>query len=695
MPEVAQLLQEARDYLENGHMNEALNSCQRAAETAPSDTDAQFQLGMMYMRLNQPEEAEKALKKAVSLKEDSGPLRIALGNAQWASGHYADAVASFHKACHLDATRPEPYYRLAFAQEEMDDYADADRSYRSAIKRRKSWIEPNLGHCRMLCKLGRIREATRATGDLVKRHPDHPGVLVEAARANLAAGRADNSLKLMRRAAKKAPNNPPVLLMTAKALFASGSKQEAMGTFQKVINIAPHWPEALSSFAAVLQSIGHVDESEIYYERAAKYKPYSTRLLTELGYTMLNVRKVEEAKTVFENALAIKPRDASALAGKARILELEDKLEDAFDLLQTAVKEDSANGSVLTALGTVGRRLKKYDESAPYLEKAVDSGSLQPGTERSVCLTLANLFDAAGEYDKAWHYAERGNKFQPYTPALRKAVVGAFEELINVFTPEFLASADRSELDSEVPVIICGTPRSGTSLIEQILASHPEVYGCGELPDLPITATRSEKIIGKGGKYPFCLQEAKKNHLETLGNTYLEKLRGYSSFDAQRITDKLPHNFRHLGFLSLILPKARVVHCTRHPLDVAVSCYFHIFLGSHAYTADLKGFGEYYRLYRRLMRHWREVLDIKMLDMSYEDVTDNAEQRTRELLEFVGLEWNDACLEFHKSKRIVNSLSYDQVKQPIYRKSVRRYEHYIDHLQPLIEALGDELDSTS
>ncbi|MCK4871162.1 MAG: sulfotransferase [Phycisphaerales bacterium] len=690
MRDVDKQLQKVDALMRDGHTNEAHALCEQIVASAPDHAGARHRLGVILEHQGQLYEAITALREAVALDGRSGKIRISLGKALLAAREHDEAIDQFKIGCRLDPRKPEPFFQLAVACEAIEDLQGAVENYQAAINQGRNWPAPRLNLARTLSKLRRPDEAIRSLKPLLDRDPNQPDALAELARAHLTAGRTDEAMSLAKKAATTNPRNPRAHLIVGNALLARGMIGEAIATLQAVAAAAPNWQEAQTAVATALKSTGRMDEAEPYYEKAAQLSPIAPSVLCDLGFMKLNVRKFDESHEAFDLALVRRPDDANAIAGKAVVLDFLSELDEAYDLLTPVVDAHPSNSNVLVALGTVGRKLKRFSETAPILERAIASGSLPRSAERRVCLTLANLYDAAGEYDKAWHSASHGNKRQPCPPRARRAFRDRFRQLIDLFTSDFLDQAPRATETSQTTIIVCGMPRSGTSLVEQILASHPHVHGCGELPDLPRIAQRSAQMIGSGTPYPLCLAQASGEHLTQLGRTYLDVLEGHSA-TAARITDKLPHNFLHLGFLSLIQPNCRIIHCTRHPLDTCISCFFHDFLGTHAYTSDLSALGEYYRLYRGLMRHWRDVLDIRMLDVSYETLVDEQEKTSREMIAFCGLEWDDACLRFHKSKRIVNSLSYDQVRQPIYRKSIRRFDNYQPHLGPLVSALGDEL----
>ena len=226
------------------------------------------------------------------------------------------------------------------------------------------------------------------------------------------------------------------------------------------------------------------------------------------------------------------------------------------------------------------------------------------------------------------------------------------------------------------------------SLLE-ILSCHPSVHGGGELLELPGIVSSLPAETGSNKDFPACVSQLTQSVVDRMAEGYLERLTKLAP-GALRITDKLPHNFQHVGLIRLLFPNARILHCARNPLDTCLSCYFADFQGQHPYMYDLTSLGLHYHEYRRLMQHWRDALGIPMLEVRYEDLVENQEEISRSMIEYCGLEWDDRCLDFHKSDRRALTASYDQVRQPVYTRSVERWRNYEKYLQPLQDALGEE-----
>jgi hypothetical protein len=331
-------------------------------------------------------------------------------------------------------------------------------------------------------------------------------------------------------------------------------------------------------------------------------------------------------------------------------------------------------------------RVNRCPDAVAWLEEILADGLSERNDEARLHFCLGKIFDGMGEFDKAFAHFELGN-------TLKRVNFGAshyteeMDALKRFFTPTMLASLPRASNRSELPVFIVGMPRSGTTLVEQILASHPAVFGAGELEDINRLVRMLPSRLGGDTEYPQCLTNLGQELLDTMAQTYLDRLHGLAN-GALRVTDKMPHNFMSLGIIELMFPHARVIHCLRDPLDTCLSIHTHYdFNEHHGYAFDLRSLGEYYRKYLELMDHWRAVLSIPIFDLCYEDLISDQEGKSRALVEFCGLEWDPACLRFYESRRVANTMSHDQVRQPVYTKSIGRWKNYRRYLEPLNTAL--------
>ncbi len=320
--------------------------------------------------------------------------------------------------------------------------------------------------------------------------------------------------------------------------------------------------------------------------------------------------------------------------------------------------------------------------------RLAEAGDLPENQAVQLNFTLARALDAEDKYEEAFRYLERGNRLKAaqFDPEAHRQVV---DRIIHTFSAEFFEARHGWGDLSRLPILIVGMPRSGTTLVEQILASHPDVTAGGELTYLNELSKQLAADI-PALEYPEAIAAASATQINALGEEYVRQL-AMLSRGLPRVTDKLPPNFMRLGLIALCLPAAKVIHVRRHPFDTCLSIYFQNFEHEHAYAWDLTHLGAYYREYERLMDHWRRVVPLQTLEVQYEALVDNQEKLTRELLEYCDLSWDDRCLRFWETKRAVDTASLWQVRQPMYTRSVERWRHYESHLGPLRKARGVEV----
>jgi Flp pilus assembly protein TadD len=436
----------------------------------------------------------------------------------------------------------------------------------------------------------------------------------------------------------------------------------AAAAYQKATELAPDRPEYFNSLGVALQVQGDVAGAVPAFEKAISLKPDHTDSLLNRGTALGQLGRFEEACDQYEAVLDLKPNYLQALYqlalyGKSRD---QQKLKERFETAMAASK-GTLDEQVMHnfGLGEVCQRLGDNEASFAAYKR--------------------------GNEAKKRQLAENGKGFNP---ASHTAYV---TRNMAVFTPAFLKQRQAWGAASEAPVFVCGMPRSGTTLVEQIIASHPKAFGAGELKDISrVTVGLSEKWRGKLN-YPECVTKVTEAEAAAMGQSYLDAISKLAP-GAERVVDKMPANFINLGFIQTILPGARVIHTRRHPMDSCLSCYFQNFRESQFFSYDLGHLAAYYREYERLMAYWLKTLSIPILEVQYEELVDNQEEMTREIIEFLGLDWDDACLNFHKTERLVQTASAWQVRQPINKKAVQRWRKYEPWLGELREGLGSFAD---
>jgi tetratricopeptide (TPR) repeat protein len=520
-------------------------------------------------------------------------------------------------------------------------------------------------------------------------------VLASAAPAGVSAGPADRlSYPAPRMDAADTPNAPTDLPAAARpayerglALFREGRIGPAVEAFSAALRAAPRAAGVHAARGQARLVGGQVDEAIADLSRAAELAPERTDVRLQLGVALGNAGRVDEALAALDAVLAGAPRHADALLARAVVLEKAGRYDAGYEALSAALDEGASGYPAAFALALLGPRKGKGAEAVERIERTLAEGTLPPGQAESLHFEAGRILDRLERFDEAFAHYEAGNRLHP--GAFDLDAFGAHvDRIIATFSRETLDRLPRARHGSEVPVFVVGMPRSGTTLTEQILAAHPEVHGAGESPALQKVVNLIPAMTGKAAPWPECAARLGQGGVDTLAGRYLSEVRRPAP-DAARVTDKMPQNFLSLGLVALLFPSARVIHCVRDPVDTALSCYFQAFTQGHGYSFDLATLGAYYRHYRRLMDHWSAVLDISFMETRYEDMVADQEAMSRRLVDFVGLPWDEACLRFFESDRLAHTASYDQVRRPIYRRSVGRWRHYAPHLGPLFAALGD------
>jgi tetratricopeptide (TPR) repeat protein len=426
-------------------------------------------------------------------------------------------------------------------------------------------------------------------------------------------------------------------------------------------------------------------------QNAAKLLPHEAALHNNLGRAFTQHSRESEAEASFRRALEIKPDYPDAIFNLGGCLMDQGRLGEAETSYRELQKTKSGFIEGSFAIAQL-RKVKAGDENLAGLiavDEAVRCGATSLADKEAIFLhfALGKSYDDLGDHTKAFPHFIEGSRLKraalDYDPG---ATTRHFDSIMSNFDASTISRLRDGGDPSHLPIFVLGMPRSGTTLTEQIIASHPEVHGAGELPDMMAIAQRSIAAAN----FPDNVRQLDQAKLAAWGAEYVAGLRRRAP-DARCITDKMPANFQAIGLIHLMLPNAKIIHVNRNPVDTCLSCFTTLFKeGSLEYTYDLAELGRYYADYVRLMGHWRNVLpEGAFLDIQYEDIVADQEGQARRITEYCGLEWDEACLDFYKSQRVVRTASVTQVRQPIYKSSVERWRHYEKFLEPLLDALGD------
>ena len=482
--------------------------------------------------------------------------------------------------------------------------------------------------------------------------PENAATLSNFGNALTEAGEFDRAVEMLGRAVALRPSTALFQTNLARTLLKQGKAKDALVHFDKARELAPG-PEMDVGCGHALMVLGRYEEAIVAYQCAAKADLRDFQMFHNLATALQYFGRLEEAAAAYRTALAIKPDFAASRRQLAS-----------------------------------ARKYETFDAEADAIEELLQSANLSVLDRADLHMGLAKIYDDLARYSEAFVNLQAGNQ-QIRTTLDYSAEKNAnfVDALIETFDAKFFSERRDFGLEADTPVFILGMPRSGTTLVEQILCSHPQVHGAGELTRLYELFVGLRERLGMPDRVPQVVRFADRAVAEEVAGEYLAYLRGFDG-EARYITDKMPFNFRALGFIALLFPKARIIHCRRDPLDVCLSCYFARFKDQLDFSFNLVEIGRYYQDYERLMAHWLTVVPNPMVEIQYEDLIVDQEGQTRRILDFCRLEWDDRCLDFHKTNRPVLTASNWQIRQPIYRSSIGRWRNYREFLQPLFASLA-------
>lgn len=642
---------------QSGGPAQAIEFIERAIAADPGAAIFHSNIAEMNRQLGRLPQAIQHGERAVALSPSMAGAHSNLGIAYFDAGDDALAAACHERALALDPRTPSSLNNLGSIARKAKDREAAARWYRQALDVNPNYLEAasNLGA--VLVELDRADEAASVLEQALQRRPQYPEALCNLGLARLKQARTAEAEGLLRRSLQLSPGYVAAMLGLARALTDKDVQDEALGLIQAVL---AHQPDNADAWFA-------------------------------LGSLHMEAGQAPEAQAAFERALALGPEHADALIGLGNLHLEQGQLDLAEQRLTAAVAMSPDNIAARFHLAQV-RKVRPGDENLAALERAqATSASLRDEQRVFLHYALGKSYDDLQDWDKAFaHFLEGARLKRAQFAFSAEEDAERTQRIESICGADFMARMRGAGDPSDVPVFVLGMPRSGTTLTEQIIASHPEVHGAGELRDL-----MSVLHGGPGGAgpapYPDRLLQIDKATLTGWGAEYVRALRARAP-TARRITDKMPANYFGLGMIPLMLPNARIIHVKRHPADTCVSCFTRLFNKHQEATYDLHELGRHYANYERLMAHWRRVLpEDSFLEVQYEDIVADMEGQARRLIDWCGLAWNDACLDFHKNERSIRTASVVQVRQPIYGSSVGRWRHYEGHLAPLLSGLGGGL----
>lgn len=637
---------------QQGRLREAEQAYRAVLAADPADFDCLHHLGLLHAQRGELDDAVTLMRQALAHRPHSVEAHNNLGNALALLKRHDEAIASYRNALSQRPRYAEAHNNIGNALRALGQHEEAIAHYREALA-----IDPNFAKAHN--NLGNALEALN---------------------------RPEEAIACYQRALALRPNSAVTHNNLGVALAALNRHEEAIANYTMALALNTNYAEAHNNLAAVLLSINEAERALAHCEKAVALKPALVEAHNNLANAQKALNRYERAIAGYRTAIALKPDYAQAYANMGDALRELGLAEDARQAYEKAVELAPAKAQFHRRLAE-NSRLRTDDPRVATMRKLAEDASLPVKDQIELHFALAKVFADLGQHEHSFRHLLKGNALHrariDYDEA---ATLGLFDRIRTVFTPELLRAKSDLGDPSALPVFIVGMIRSGTTLVEQILASHPDVHGAGELTDFAKALTVPP---GAGAEeFPESFAAITGDGLKRIATAYLDRIRALAP-SARRIADKMPANFRLLGAIHLVLPNARIIHLRRDPVDTCLSCFSILFAGEQPHAYDLAELGRYYRAYDSLMQHWRRVLPAGvMLEISYEELTSNVELEARKIVAHCGLNWNDRCLAFHQTPRPVRTASALQVRRPIYRTSIGRWRPYENQLLPLLMVLN-------
>ena len=648
--QISEIYLKAKTYFKQGSYQDAERNLRELLNKSSSHMKAYALLMECLRQQDKPNEAIKIAREALSELPNAYGLWVNLGVILKQTGQLDEAITCYKKALSIEPNLVQVHNNLGNALKDSNQLEKAVTHYQKAVLLKPDFIQ---AYCNMgiaLNESGQTNEAINCFKKVLSIKPDYAQAYNNMAMIYLETDQADKAI----------PN------------------------FEKAISIHPQYEQAYFNIGNAYTKTKQIDKAIDSYQKALKLKPNSFRTYLNLGLSLKAVNQIDKAVLNFQKAISINPKGGGAYNNLGIIFQESGRINKAISYFRKAI---STNPELVEAHRHLAglKKHTEHDDEIKAMEKLYRRDDILDRQRMYLGFGLGKALGDLKQFEKAFEYILEANQIKRNSyEYLIDDDKCFFARIKDVFCKKFFTSLNpKTGFFNKCPVFIIGMPRSGTTLVEQTLASHPSVFACGESNDL---SDITLDLVAKEDKgfFPECLPALESDKYKMAGQDYIYRIRKKSK-DAILLTNKMPHNFLMVGWIKMILPDAKIIHCTRNPMDTCLSLFKNYFTGkgSHKYSYDLIELGQYYLLYQDLMKHWESLFPGYMYEIKYEQMISDNEALTNKLLNFCDLPWDSACLDFHKTRRSVTTSSVAQVRQPIYSDSVQLWKQYEAQLKPL------------
>ena len=651
-----QSIKQAIGFLRSNRPLRAEEVCRNYLNNNPGCTEHLRLLSHALMKQDRFSEAEEKLNFAISLAPKYPQLYEDLGSVYAMQSHFEKAIPQFEKAIKLQPSLPLVHKKLGQALAALGRGEEADEEF-------KAYIESNPN-----------RQAVMQAADL------------------LVDEKVDEAISILKDVLKRSPNDVNAMRYLARAYRQSESNlQDAEALLRSAVQQAPDFIPGWFDLASLLMR-EKVMEAIAAYEKVIELDPDNSAAWGGLGSAYGLAMYPDKSAEAYAKSIELKPDVPNVLLGHGHALKTLGHQERALDAYRNAIKNKSDFGEAYWSMANL-KIFEFKDSEVDSMLKELEKEDLTDNEEIHFRFALGKAFEDKKDYPKAWHYYHTGNQKQRITVDHFPVEMEMRYNLIKeVFNADILAERANCGYERSDPILIIGLPRSGSTLVEQILASHSQVEGTSELPILGNIAESIGQHRTDGIRYPKAIEELRDKDLYAYGQQYIDEAQRHRITEKPFFTDKLPNNFPLIGLLSLILPNAKVINARRHPIDSCLGGYKQLFSRGQNFTYDMLDLAHYYQQYDSMIKHWHRVLPGKILDVHYEETVDDLESQVRRILDFCDLPFEQTCVDFHQTDRAVKTASSEQVRQPIYKGALGTWRRYEEFLELWKEQLGDIIE---
>jgi len=625
-------------------------------KVSPETVEAKRILAAAYRLQRKPRKGLEVLEPLLAAHSDSPGFLHEYAQCLGGAGRGREAIEALRRAVAINPKHAPSWQTLGHQLEVAGDIKGSQQAFQKHFE--LSTRHPELVEAVRLLSDGKVGKAERIVRALLKRFPTDVSAIRVLADIGIKLGQLKDASHLLQRCLELAPDFHAARLSYARVLLRTQKPEEAIREVEKLLALEPNNPNFLTLKAAILGRIGEHDDAIRIYEKVLKDYPNQGRAQMSYGHTLKTVGRLSEAIAAYRKCIHLNPEVGEAYWSLANL-----------------------------------KTFRFSDEDIENMRRQVTAEGGDPDDQSHLAFALGKALEDQQKYDESFKFYRRGNAIRRIGHK-HNVMINVFDSVrqVKTLTADFFAQRRGWGCPAPDPIFIVGLPRAGSTLLEQILASHSRVEGTSELQDI-ITISRklgARSRTNPSGKYPEILTELTADQCRELGESYLETTR-IQRRGAPFFIDKMPNNFRHIGLIHLILPNSRIIDARRHPMGGCFSGFKQLFAHGQTFTYGLEDIGKYYRDYVKLMDHWDAVLPGRVHRVLYEDMVADTDTQIRALLDYCGLDFEDRCLRFYETDRAVRTPSSEQVRKPIYKEGLEQWRNFEPYLGPLKEALGPEI----